>query len=44
MAKKAKSKRGGAREGAGRPKEEETKVIRVPLSKLDQVKKIIKEK
>lgn len=35
---------GGKRKGAGRPKtKEDTKVIRVPVSKLDEVKKLIKK-
>lgn len=37
-------KRGGNRKGAGRPKgktKEETKVIRIPISKLDAVKKVL---
>lgn len=43
-----KSTRGGKREGSGRPKlkdsekKERTKVIRVPVSKIDEVNKIIK--
>jgi len=43
-------KRGGKREGAGRPKlkksekKEPTKVIRVPVSKIDEVQKVIKSK
>lgn len=36
------SKRGGKRKGAGRPKtKEETKVMRVPVSKVNDVKKLI---
>lgn len=43
MTKKKKEKRGGYREGAGRPKvKEDTVVIRVPVSKVDAVKKLIK--
>lgn len=43
-----KKKHGGKREGAGRPKlkksekKEQTKVMRIPLSKVDEVLKIIK--
>lgn len=37
-------KRGGKRKGAGRPKtKEDTKVIRVPLSKFEEVKNMIKK-
>lgn len=36
-----KLKHGGKREGAGRPKGELTKVIRVPISKVDEVKKVL---
>jgi DNA polymerase V len=36
--------RGGSRLGAGRPKKEETKVVRIPLSKLDEVKGLLKGK
>lgn len=32
---------GGKRKGAGRKKKEETKVIRVPKSKLESVQKLI---
>jgi hypothetical protein len=32
---------GGARAGSGRPKKEPTKLIRVPLSKLAAIKKLI---
>lgn len=39
--KKKIEKRGGARKGAGRPNEEPTKVIRVPVSKLEEIKKVI---
>lgn len=35
--------RGGKRAGAGRPKGEETKVIRIPVSKLNQIKGILEE-
>lgn len=35
-------KHGGKRKGAGRPKGEPTKTIRVPLSKLSAVLKLIK--
>lgn len=44
-----KKKRGGKREGAGRPKlrnsekKEPTKVMRIPKSKVDDVIKIIKK-
>lgn len=44
-----KNKRGGKREGAGRPKlkksekKEPTKVMRIPHSKVGDVKKIIKK-
>lgn len=40
---------GGSREGSGRPKlkdsekKEQTKVMRVPVSKVDEVKKVIKK-
>lgn len=38
----AKKKRGGKRKGAGRPKtKEDTKVIRVPVSKAEGVKKLL---
>lgn len=43
------NKHGGKRKGAGRPKmkdsekKEPTKVMRIPHSKVDDVKKIIKE-
>ena len=33
---------GGKRKGAGRKKKEPTKVIRVPISKLEEVKNLIK--
>ncbi len=33
---------GGKRKGSGRPKKEPTKTIRVPVSKLEAVKKLIK--
>lgn len=40
-----KEKRGGKRKGAGRPKtKEDTKVMRVPVSKMDEVKKLIAKK
>lgn len=40
--KKKKENRGGTRKGAGRPKtKEDTKVMRVPVSKVDEVKKVI---
>lgn len=32
---------GGARKGAGRKPKEPTKVMRVPISKVEQVKKLI---
>lgn len=35
------SNRGGAREGAGRPKGESTKLIRVPLGAVDDVRNVI---
>lgn len=35
--------RGGKRSGAGRPKGEETKVVRIPLSKLSQIKSLLDE-
>lgn len=39
----AKKKRGGKRKGAGRPKtKEDTKVMRVPVSKVEEVKKLVK--
>ena len=39
-----KSRRGGKRKGAGRPKtKEDTKVMRVPVSKVDEVKKLIRK-
>ncbi len=45
--KKAKPTHGGKRKGAGRPKgsatKEPTKVIRVPVSKLEAVKELIKK-
>lgn len=38
-----KKKRGGKRKGAGRPKtKEDTKVMRVPVSKVEEVKKLVK--
>lgn len=36
--------RGGKRVGAGRPKQEETKMMRIPSSLVDQVKALIKQK
>lgn len=39
--KKKKENRGGARKGAGRPKKEDTKVIRVPVSKVKEIKHLI---
>jgi hypothetical protein len=42
---KKKSNHGGKRKGAGRPKTKEpTKVMRVPISKVEAVKKLIKTK
>lgn len=44
-----KKKHGGKRKGSGRPKlkdsekKEKTKVMRVPVSKIDEVNKIIKK-
>lgn len=35
---------GGKRNGAGRPKKEKTKVMRIPISKVSQVEAIIKER
>jgi hypothetical protein len=35
---------GGKRKGSGRKKGEETKVIRVPVSMLDEIKKLIANK
>lgn len=32
---------GGKRKGAGRPAKEPTKVMRIPVSKIDAIKKII---
>lgn len=37
------SNRGGKRKGSGRKKKEPTKVMRIPHSKVDDVKKIIKK-
>jgi hypothetical protein len=34
---------GGKRSGSGRPKSEETKLVRVPLSLVQQVKDLIKK-
>jgi len=36
-----KSKQGGARKGAGRPKKEPTTTMRVPTSKVEAIKKLI---
>lgn len=37
-----KKKRGGKRKGAGRPKtKEDTKVMRVPVSQVEEVKKLV---
>lgn len=42
---KKKPTHGGARKGAGRPKtKEDTKVMRIPLSKVEEVQRIIKLK
>lgn len=38
---KKKSKRGGKRKGAGRPSKEKSVVIRIPESKLEEVKSIL---
>ena len=38
-----KSKRGGKRIGAGRPRKEETVVIRVPKSLLTAIRKLISD-
>lgn len=39
-----KKNRGGKRKGAGRPKtKEDTKVMRVPVSKVEEVKNVIKK-
>ncbi len=38
-----KENRGGKRKGAGRKAKEPTKTIRVPESKIEQVKKLIEE-
>jgi DNA polymerase V len=35
------NKHGGKRENSGRKKKEPTKTIRVPLSKLEEIKKVI---
>lgn len=35
---------GGARKGAGRKPKEPTKVMRIPISKVDKVRKIIAKK
>lgn len=37
------NKHGGKRKGAGRKKKEPTKVVRVPISKIEAVKDLIKE-
>lgn len=39
--KNKKENRGGKRERAGRPKKEDTVVMRVPISKVEAVKKLI---
>lgn len=44
MKKKKKDKRGGPRKGAGRKTKEPTKVIRIPLSKVRDVKALLKKK
>lgn len=36
-----KKKHGGKRKGAGRKKKEDTKVMRVPVSKVEEIKTII---
>ncbi len=41
QAEKFDSCRGGARPGAGRPKGEQTKMVRVPLGCLDDVRALI---
>lgn len=41
--KKNKTKRGGKRPGAGRKKKEETTVMRVPKSKVEHIKELIKQ-
>jgi hypothetical protein len=41
--KKKKEGKGGAREGAGRPNGEPTTVIRVPVSKLPAIRKLLKK-
>jgi hypothetical protein len=38
---KAKPTHGGKRKGAGRPKKEPTKILRVPASIIPKVKKLI---
>ena len=43
MKKKKKEGKGGAREGAGRPNGEPTTVIRVPVSKLPAIRKLLKK-
>lgn len=45
MEKKVKKKpRGGARKGAGRKPKEATKVIRVPVSKMEAIEKLLRRK
>lgn len=41
---KKKKTHGGKRKGSGRPKKEPTKTIRVPVSKIVEVKRIIQDK
>lgn len=41
---KKKTQRGGARKGAGRKAKEETKVIRVPVSKMEAIEKLLRRK
>ena len=43
MKKPKKNKHGGTRKGAGGPKKEPTKVIRVPIGTLLAVAKLVKE-
>lgn len=40
--KKKKETRGGSRKGSGAKKKEPTKVIRVPVSKLEAIQELIK--
>jgi hypothetical protein len=40
---KKKETRGGAREGSGRPAKEPTVVMRIPVSKVAAVKKLLSE-